>query len=195
MVRIAVRTITFNCLKGFSFVLLSRSEDKRHGGVHGEAALPSVFPQAGVLRDGSGFAAGSASFGCVGVPLPLHLRKYPKASQLAQSISDECFILHDLAACGMPCVSSCVAGAISTSLLRHLCFPAIERELVSPQAAFPYSVAFRTALFVLPLLLQAMPTISLCSLFKFLTPGCSARRRGGVSPPVDAAGGVCGDGE
>lgn len=61
----------------------------------------------------------------------------------------------------MSCVSSCVMETISSSLLRHLCFPSIEREIVSPRAEFPYSIGFRTALFVLPLVLQAMTTISL----------------------------------
>ena len=90
-----------------------------------------------------------------------YFREYSKASQLAESISDECFILPDLAACGMSCVSSCVMETISSSLLRHLCFPSIEREIVSPRAEFPYSIGIRTALFVLPLVLQAMTTISL----------------------------------
>ena len=161
MVRIAVRTITFNCLKGISILLLSRSENEGHRGIYGAAAFAGLFPQAGVLRDGSGLATGPTPFRCVSVLLPFHFREYSKASQLAESISDECFILHDLAACSMSCVSSCVMETISNSLLHHLCFPSIEREIVSPQTAFPYSIGFRTALFVLPLVLQAMPTISL----------------------------------
>lgn len=50
---------------------------------------------------------------------------FKEAGELAQNISDELFIIHDLMKCGVECVESCIASTFLRSILQNMCFPAI----------------------------------------------------------------------
>ena len=52
-----------------------------------------------------------------------------EAEELAQTISDELFIIHDLLKCGIECVESSITSTFIRSLLQNVCFPAILNSL------------------------------------------------------------------
>lgn len=99
---------------------------------------------------------------------------------MVQTVSDELFILHDLMHCKVPCVEECISTTIIRSLLQHVCFPAIQNCLSeTPSSATKvtlpflshqqYDLSFKTALLVIPLILEAIPSISFLIIL-FLSP-------------------------
>lgn len=140
MVRIAVRTITFNCLKVQTpdveaFMNLPASQKYFRQLVYYVISLIVTLNR---LIEESDFH---------------------KAAQLVQTVSDELFILHDLMHCKVPCVEECISTTIIRSLLQHVCFPAIQNCLSeTPSSATKYDLSFKTALLVIPLILEAIPS-------------------------------------
>lgn len=82
--------------------------------------------------------------------------------------------------CKVPCVEECISTTIIRSLLQHVCFPAIQNCLSeTPSSATKvtlpflshqqYDLSFKTALLVIPLILEAIPSISFLIIL-FLSP-------------------------
>lgn len=51
--------------------------------------------------------------------------QYRQASEIAQNISDELYVLHDLMHCQVHAVEQCIRNTLLRSLLHHFCFPAV----------------------------------------------------------------------
>ena len=74
--------------------------------------------------------------------------------------------------CKVTCVEECISETIIRSLLQHVCFPAIQNSLTETPSSVTkvlfsfysdhkYDLSVNTAMLLIPLILEAIPTISL----------------------------------
>ena len=172
MVRIAIRTITFNCLRGLAlrepsrvvkddhcFQFMSQPEPQRYFRQLVYYIISLIITMNNLCKDKwlcSEWMTAS---------------NYKDAYSLAQTVCDEFYILHDLMNCGVPCVTTCLQNTLTHSLLENVCFPAILNQLhrispISTQVHSPmkdnvqYTITHQISFFVLSMMLIIFPSIS-----------------------------------
>ena len=126
MVRIAVRTITFNCLRGEIFFLGSSLVKDDHCINYMSQPEPQryfrelVYYVISLIVNMNEHCKSKLCF-----QQAVRNRNYEDAYSQAQNICDEFYILHDLLQCQLDCVTSCIQDTILRSVLEHTCFPAV----------------------------------------------------------------------
>lgn len=146
MVRIAARTITFNCLRGIPFSYHSYPvKDPLVSRYMAEPGPQKYFRQLvyyiiSLIVTFNNLCEDQFVFF-----YSLMHSMMNEANEVAQTISDELFIIHDLLQCGMDCVVSAITSTFIRSLLQNMCFPAIlnsisKTQLVSTNVCFSFRV-------------------------------------------------------